>query len=208
MLNCWNRKRIKLLYPVLNIRERLVEGRLRKLIDTPEQQFIFIKGKSIVYANFIVRQVLEKYLEGNRKIYMCFVDVEKMYDKVIRSLAYLVFEEEKSAGKIEEGCTKKEVRRRVKKTCRKWSEITGVGLDKKMPSKIKMKNYKTIIMPEQLHGAETCRLMTKEEGLLQRTEMRMVRWIAGISLLERGKSQGIRRMCSMCNVKDKAMKLV
>ena len=39
---------------------------------------------------------------------------------------------------------------------------------------------------------------------MERTEMRMVRWIAGISLLERKESQDIRRMCGICNVIEKA----
>ena len=33
----------------------------------------------------------------------------------------------------------------------------------------------------------------------------MVMWIAGISRLERRESQDIRRMCGICNVKEKAM---
>ena len=104
----------------------------------------------------------------------------------------------------EEGGTEKAVRQRVKEAWRKWRELTGVILDKKMPLKLKMKIYKTTIRPVLLYGAETWALKRKEEELLERTEMRMVRWIAGISLLERRESQDIRRMCGICNVKEKA----
>ena len=96
------------------------------------------------------------------------------------------------------------MRQRVQEAWRKWREVSGVILDKKMPLKLKMKIYKTMIRPVLLYGAETWALRKKEEGLLERTEMRMVRWIAGISLLERRESQDIRRMCGICNVKNKA----
>ena len=32
----------------------------------------------------------------------------------------------------------------------------------------------------------------------------MVRWIAGISLLERRESEDIRKMCGICNIREKA----
>ena len=104
----------------------------------------------------------------------------------------------------EEGGTEKAVRQRVKAAWQKWREVTGVILDKKMPLKLRMKVYKTVVRPVILYGAETWSLKRKEEGLLERTEMRMIRWIAGISLLERRESQDIRRMCGICNIIEKA----
>ena len=73
-----------------------------------------------------------------------------------------------------------------------------------MPLKLKMKVYRTVIRPVILYGAETWSLRKKEEGLLARTEMRMVRWITGISLRERRESEGIRRMAGICGIVDKA----
>ena len=35
-------------------------------------------------------------------------------------------------------------------------------------------------------------------------KMRMVRWIAGISLLERRQSEDIRKMCGICSIREKA----
>ena len=104
----------------------------------------------------------------------------------------------------EEGGTEKAVRQRVSEGWRKWREVTGVILDKKMPLKLKMKVYKTVIRPVMLYGAETWSLRKKEEGILERTEMRMIRWIAGISLLERRESEGIRRMVGVCGIVEKA----
>ncbi|XP_064106851.1 uncharacterized protein LOC135215829 [Macrobrachium nipponense] len=47
----------------------------------------------------------------------------------------------------EEGGTKKAVRQKVKEAQQKWREVTGVVLDKKMPFRLKMKIYETVIWP-------------------------------------------------------------
>ena len=67
-----------------------------------------------------------------------------------------------------------------------------------------MKVYKSIIRPVLLHGCELWALRNKEQDILERTEMRMVRWIAGISLLERRESDDIRRMRGVCTIREKA----
>ena len=87
-LECGNYRGIKLLEHVLKIPERVVDARLRELIRIHEHQFGFMPGRSTVDAIFIARQVQEKYLEGNRKVYWCFVDLEKAYDRVPREVVY------------------------------------------------------------------------------------------------------------------------
>ena len=88
ILSCGNFRGIKLLEHMLKILERVVEGRLRELVDIHKHQFGFMSGKSTTDATFIVRQLQEKYLEGNRKVYWCFVDLEKAYDRVPREVVY------------------------------------------------------------------------------------------------------------------------
>ena len=104
----------------------------------------------------------------------------------------------------EEGGTEAAVKARIKEAWRKWDEVTGVILDKKIPLKLRIKIYKTVIRPVMLYGGETWALRKKEESLLERTEMRMIRWITGISLAERRESDMIRRMAGVCNIKEKA----
>ena len=96
------------------------------------------------------------------------------------------------------------MRQRIKVVWQKWKEVSGVILDRRIPLKLKMKIYKSVLRPVLLYGAETWSLRKKEEDILERTEMRMVRWIAGISLLERRESEDIRRMCGICNIREKA----
>ena len=88
ILNCENYRGIKLLEHVFKILEKVLEGRLREVVPIHRQQFGFMSGKNTTDAVFIVRQVQEKYLEGNKKVYWCFVDLEKAYDRVPREVLY------------------------------------------------------------------------------------------------------------------------
>jgi len=62
----------------------------------------------------------------------------------------------------------------------KWKEaIAGVSCHAKMPIYLNGKVYKTMISPVLMYGAETWTVTRREEGLLKRTEMRMLRGILG-----------------------------
>ena len=49
-------------------------------------QFCFMPGKGTLDAVFILRRLQEEYLEKEKKLYMCFVDLEKAFDRVQRKL--------------------------------------------------------------------------------------------------------------------------
>ncbi|XP_066968115.1 uncharacterized protein [Macrobrachium rosenbergii] len=66
---------------------------------------------------------------------------------------------------------------------------------------LERKGFKVNIGKTELMTSST---EERRGGLLERPEMKMVRWIAEISLLERRESQDIRRTCGICNVKEKA----
>jgi len=51
--------------------------------------------------------------------------------------------------------------------------------------------YKTVIRPVMIYGAETWSPRRKEEELLERKEMRMLRWILGVSLKDRKRNDDI-----------------
>ena len=74
----------------------------------------------------------------------------------------------------------------VKEAWYKWSKVNGVILDMKILLKLRIKEYNNGTRPVLLYGTET-RSLRKEEDILQRIEMRVVRWIARISLLKREK---------------------
>ena len=100
------------------------------------------------------------------------------------------------------GC-EREVALRVKAAWRKWKEITPVICDRRMPIKLKTKLYKTIIRPVLLYGAETWTPRVKEIRLIQKTEMRMLRWIMGVTLHDKKRNEDIRRQLGVADIAEK-----
>ena len=58
----------------------------------------------------------------------------------------------------------------------KWREMSGIVCDKRMSIMLKVAVYKTVMRPVLMHGSDTLALR-KAGLLLERTEMRMLRWM-------------------------------
>ncbi len=339
VMECGNYRGIKLLETVLKLLEKILERRLRKVVEINRNQFGFMPGRGTTDAVFILRQIQEKILEGNKKRYWTFVDLEKAFDRVPRDVVYwslrkkgvtekmiriikamydgartvvktsngntdsfeikvgvhqgsclspLLFiivmdvvseyvrkdlpwdmlyaddlniatetstdaqtrltkwqqaleraglrvnaskTETMVCAKIQEkvdimdchgkrlnqvdcfkylgstitatgGC-ETDVKCRIKAAWCKWKELSGVVCDKRMPIWLKGKVYKTMIRPVLMYGSETWALRRKEEQLIQRTEMRMLRWITGVTLKDKIRSEDIRLKTGVADVKDK-----
>ena len=89
------------------------------------------------------------------------------------------------------GEASKDVKSRVAKARSKWGEPTGVICDKKVPQKMKLLIYQTVIRPTLLYGCETWPMVAKDETRMERTEMRKVRWAMGMSLFEHRRNEEI-----------------
>jgi len=87
-LECGNYRGIKLLEIALKVYERVIERRIREIAHIHSNQFGFMSGKGTIDPIFILCQVQEKILEGNRKRYWTFVDLEKAFDRVHREVLY------------------------------------------------------------------------------------------------------------------------
>ena len=55
---------------------------LRQVMSTDDSQFGFVPGRGTTDAIFVVRQMQEKYLAVNKRLYMAFVDLQKAFDRV------------------------------------------------------------------------------------------------------------------------------
>ena len=86
VMDCASYRGIKLLEHGMKVVERLLEKRLRRLVKVDQMQFGFMPGKSTVGAIFIHRRMQESYFEKNRKLFICFVDLEKAFDRVPRKV--------------------------------------------------------------------------------------------------------------------------
>ena len=83
-----NYRGLKLTEQVMKILERIVDGLIRQLVSIDDSQFGFVPGRGTTDAIFVVRQLQEKYLAANKRLYMAFLDLEKAFDRVPRKVIW------------------------------------------------------------------------------------------------------------------------
>ena len=65
-----------------------MDGLIRQLVSIDDSQFGFVPGRGTADTIFVVRQLQEKYLAANKRLYMAFVDLEKAFDRVPRKVIW------------------------------------------------------------------------------------------------------------------------
>ena len=73
---------------IMKVLERIVDGLIRQVVLIDDSQFGFFQGRGTTDAVFVVRQLQEKYLAANKRLYMAFVDLEKAFDRVPRKVIW------------------------------------------------------------------------------------------------------------------------
>ena len=58
------------------------------MVSIDESQFGFVPGRGTTDAILVVRQLAEKYLAANNRLYMAFVDLEKAFERVPRKVIW------------------------------------------------------------------------------------------------------------------------
>ena len=56
-----------------------MDGLIRQLVSIDDSQFGFVPGRGTV-DTIVVKQLQEKYLAANKRLYMAFLDLEKGFD--------------------------------------------------------------------------------------------------------------------------------
>ena len=81
-----NYRGLKLLEHAMKAFERILEGLIRKQVSIDDMQFGFMPGRGTTDAIFITRQVQEKFIAKNKTLYFAFIDLEKAFDRVPRTV--------------------------------------------------------------------------------------------------------------------------
>ena len=85
-----------------------------------------------------------------------------------------------------------EIAKRVGAGWMKWKKCSGVLCDKRMPVKLKGKVYRTVVRPAMLYGAETWATTKRQESRIDVNEMRMLRWMCGVTRKDKIRNEHIR----------------
>jgi hypothetical protein len=79
----------------MKVSERIIEHRLRGVTNVTEIQFGFMPEKSTMETIFLIRQLMERYMEQKKDLYMVFIDLEKAYDKMPRNIMWWALQKHK-----------------------------------------------------------------------------------------------------------------
>ena len=89
--DCGAYRGVKLLEHDMKIVKRIFEAwlrNLRNMVTVNDMQCGFMPEKGTIDALYMVRMSQEEYLRKKKKLYMCFVDLEKAFNIVPRQFIY------------------------------------------------------------------------------------------------------------------------
>ena len=94
------------------------------------------------------------------------------------------------------------VRARIRSAWASWKRASPVLLQKKVSLKLKGWLYAVTVRSAMLYSAETWAVRLEELRALERTQMSMLRWMAGIRICERRKNEDIRKAFGLEPISD------
>ncbi|KAF3674573.1 putative pre-mRNA-processing factor 6-like [Capsicum annuum] len=136
-----------------------------------------------------------------------FNDVRRENEVVVRLEAQEVKKRDKfkylgsviqSNGEIDE-----DVSHRIGAGWMKWKLASGVLCDKKVPPKLKGKFYRVVVRPALLYGAECWPVKNSDTQRMKVAEMRMLRWMCGLTRRDRARNETIREKVGVTSVECK-----
>ena len=97
----------------------------------------------------------------------------------------------------------REIGHRIQSGWNNWRKITGVVCDKRVPVKLKGKIHKAVVRPAMMFGLETAPIKKTEEKKLDVAEMKMLRWMSGVTREDRIRNEYIRGSLKVVEVSKK-----
>ena len=82
---------------------------------------------------------------------------------------------------MDDGCMDSEINHRIQCAWMTWRRSSGILCDKRISAKVKGRFYKSVVRPAMVYGAETWPVKKAQERKLEVAEMRMLRWMCGVT---------------------------
>ena len=94
----------------------------------------------------------------------------------------------------ENGDLDMEMTHRIQSGWKNWKRISGILCDRRISFRVKGKvyNFKIVVRLAMVYGAETWAMKKAQEKKLDVAEMRMLRWMSGVTKLDRIRNERIR----------------
>ena len=118
--------------------------------------------------------------------------IKKFTAELLISINHLLISIKMGTSIEEEGGMETEIAKRVGAGWMNWKKCSGVFCDKKMPVKRNGKVYRTVVRPAMLYGAETWATTKRQESRIEVNEMRMLRWMCGVTRKDKIRNEHIR----------------
>ena len=96
-----------------------------------------------------------------------------------------------------------EVSHRIQAAWNNWRKTSGVLCDRRFNVKLKGKVYKSVVRPAMLYSCETWPMKRAQERRMEVAEMRMLRWMCGVTKRDRIKNNLIRGTVKVAEVSKK-----
>ncbi|CAK1594062.1 unnamed protein product [Parnassius mnemosyne] len=103
----------------------------------------------------------------------------------------------------DDGGIDRAVQHRINAGWMKWRQVTATTCDPRMPIRLKGKIYKSIIRPVVMYGSECWAVKKKDENRLHANEMRMLRWMCGVTRMDKIRNEYIRGSLKVAPVVEK-----
>jgi len=102
----------------------------------------------------------------------------------------------------EDGNLDDETMHRVQAGWKNWRKMSGVLCDQRINVKIKGRVYKTVARPAMMYGAETWPVKKRQEKL-EVAEMKMLRWMCGVTKMDKIMNERIRGTTKVVEISRK-----
>ena len=102
----------------------------------------------------------------------------------------------------QEGGCEHAILKRIQTGWLKFRELSGLLIGKGMSLRSKGIIYTTCIRPAMLYGSETWPTKIEDIRKIQRSEMRMLRWMTGVSLSEGKSKEWVRSMLAIDDIDE------